>query len=80
MKVFVPLNDDMLERLLQDTSGSELPVPYQAGLPTINQLRARQGTALQSSSRDSTSPAATPSSSALPALSSSTYMAGPSLG
>lgn len=29
MNVFVPINDEMLENM----DGSELPVPYQAGLP-----------------------------------------------
>ncbi len=75
MKVFVPITDEMLER--GDLDG--LLVPYRPGRTLISQ--SPTGTIRdQSSSRTSASPAETPISEAMPALSSSTYCAGPSLG
>ena len=76
VKYFTPLNEDLLDRWLFD----EALVPYQPGLPIISQLAIASDKSGQSRSRTSTSPALTPSSAALPALSSSTYLAGPALG
>lgn len=79
MQVFVPLTDDMLDAL----DSAEVPVPYRLGTPPISAVTpstsARHG-APQSMCSSSRSPGATPSSAALPALSSSTYRAGPALG
>lgn len=76
VKYFTPLNEDLLDRWRFD----EALVPYQPGLPIISQLSIAGDKSGQSRSRISTSPALTPSSAALPALSSSTYLAGPALG
>lgn len=69
MQIFVPITDDILDHpeLLA------LLVPYQAGV-------ALSPEAIQSSRKTNRSPASTPSSEAVPALSSSTYWAGPALG
>ena len=73
MKVFVPITDEMLDKgLIPD----EL-LAYQAGLPLLSQL---QKTPLQSRSSIKRSPTPTPNPDAVPALSSSTYLAGPVLG
>lgn len=75
MKVFIPFTDEMLEQgLIPD----EL-VAYQPGRPLLSQLQST-GALNQSSSTVSTSPRPTPSSEAVPALSSSTYLAGAMLG
>jgi len=66
MQIFVPVTDDILDQpeLLA------LLVPYRAGVA----LAARAGPeAVQSSRKTNRSPASTPSSEALPALTSSTY-------
>lgn len=77
MKIFIPLTDDMLD----DLDANELPVPYQAGLPPISQITDSVSAPhpVQSRKSNSSSPGLTSSSAALPALSSSTYMAGPAL-
>ena len=73
MKVFIPISDEMLEKgLFPD----EL-MAYQPGLPLLSQLQA---TPIQSSSTVNRSPTVTPNSDAVPALSSSTYLAGAILG
>lgn len=73
MKVFIPISDDMLEQgLIPD----ELKA-YQPGLPLLSQFQAEP---LQSSSTVKRSPRLTPSDDAVPALSSSTYLAGAILG
>ena len=73
MKVFIPITDEMLE------SGN-IPddlLAYQPGLPLLSQA----GAALpQSKSSVRRSPTPTPSSEAIPALSSSTNLAGAILG
>mgnify|MGYP007044785338 FL=1 len=75
MKVFIPITDEMLEQgLIPD----EL-VAYQTGHPVLSQFQSHRDTA-HSRSRMSESPGPTPSSDAIPALSSSTYMAGLLLG
>lgn len=73
MKIFVPVTDDILDHpeLLS------LLVPYQAGVALAAQAGPEP---VQSSRKTNRSPASTPSSEALPALSSSTYWAGPALG
>lgn len=76
MKIFIPMNDDMLDALNPSIS----LVPYQPGLPTIGQLAGLAGTNHQSSNSNNSSPGLASSSRALPALSSSTYLAGPALG
>lgn len=84
MKVFVPLTDDMLDAM----DDGEAPVPYRLGvipvasLEILSEAPAREPLAAprQSMSSSRTSPLSTPSSSALPALSSRTYRAGPVLG
>ena len=73
MKVFVPFTDDMLD----DPAFAEMLVPYQAGSALLSQLETEED---QSRCKTITSPGTSPSSDALPALSSSTYRAGPSLG
>lgn len=87
MKVFVPLTDHMLDAMPDDWDADDLPVPYRIGMIPLGSLeRAADPPApgldapLQSMSSCRTSPGSTPSSSALPAFSSSTYRAGPSLG
>ena len=75
MKVFVPVTDDMLQR--EDFTG--LLVPYRPGRLLVSQCR-KILEPCQSSRNTSLSPGASSSSDALPALSSSTYLAGPSLG
>jgi hypothetical protein len=75
MKVFVPFNDAMMD----DPGFAELLVPYQPGLQTLNQVPDLKS-ADQSRANVMTSPGTRPSSDAVPALSSNTYIAGPSLG
>lgn len=75
MKVFVPYSDAMMD----DPRFAELLVPYQPGLKTLNEVPDLKS-ADQSRSSDMTSPGTRPSADAVPALSSSTYIAGPSLG
>ena len=73
MKVFIPITDEMIEKgMIPD----EL-VAYQPGVPLLSQS---QTAALQSRSTVKWSPTPTPSSDAVPALSSSTYLAGAVLG
>ena len=73
MKVFIPITDEMLEKgMVPD----EL-IAYQAGMPLLSQA---QTAPLQSRSTTRRSPSPTPSSDAVPALSSSTYLAGAALG
>lgn len=79
IQAFVPIED--LNRIPADAS---LLVPYQVGVLLASEgLEADQSAGRQPvvQSRDSTSssPGDTPSASATPALSSSTYMAGRSL-
>lgn len=73
VKVFVPITDEMLE----DGSFDEPLVPYQPGRLLFSQVAVADP---QSRCSTSVSPFTTPSSAALPPLSSSTYWAGPSLG
>lgn len=73
MKVFIPLTDEMLE---QGIIPDEL-VAYQPGQPLLSQLQTAPA---QSSSMVNRSPGPTPNSDAIPALSSSTYLAGAMLG
>ena len=74
MKVFIPITDEMLEQgMLPD----EL-APYSPGQVTLSQLRHLPASS-HSSSTDMRSPGPTPSSEAVPPLSSSTYMAGTTL-
>ena len=75
MKVFVPVTDEMLE---QGLCPDEL-VAYQPGNLLKSQLNEAKP-ASQSSRRVKRSPGATPNSDDVPALSSSTYMAGALLG
>lgn len=73
MKIFIPITDEMLEKgIIPD----EL-VAYQSHLPLLSQL---QTTPDQSRSTVKRSPTPTPNSDAVPALSSSTYLAGALLG
>lgn len=75
MKIFIPLSDEMLEKgMIPDGL-----VAYQPGLPVLGQLETNHAPA-QSSLMMSESPGPTPNSDALPAFSSSTYMAGRTLG
>jgi len=75
MNVFIPLTDEMLETgVLPD----EL-VAYRPGQPLLSQYHHTPSPA-QSSVTVIRSPGPTPSSEALPALSSSTYLAGAKLG
>lgn len=68
MLQFVPLTDEMLYAW----KGPPLPlVPYRCGLPCVREDQRCTANA---------SPALTPSLSAVPALSSSAYFAGPSEG
>jgi hypothetical protein len=73
MNVFIPVSDEILDHpeLLYEL------VPYQVGMALA---RPASNDAPQSRCNTSTSPATTPSSVAAPALSSSTYRAGPALG
>ena len=73
MKVFVPFTDEMMDH----PDFAEMLVPYQPGHPLLSRLEAAEG---QSRSSTIVSPDTKPNSDALPALSSSTYIAGPSLG
>ena len=75
MKVFIPLTDEMIEKGLIP---NEL-VPYQPGQPLLSR-DGQQRKANQSSKSVSSEPGPTPKRSAKPALSSSTYIAGPVLG
>lgn len=80
MKVFVPLTDDELYALL---AASVKLVPYQAGLPCVHALEGAAATAPARGDQrwnSSLSPTLTPSLSAIPALSSSTYCAGALVG
>jgi len=73
MKVFIPITDEMLEKgMIPD----EL-VAYQVGMPLLSQV---QTVPLQPRSTTRRSPTPTPNSDAVPALSSSTYFAGATLG
>lgn len=73
MKVFIPAGDEILDHpeLLY------LLVPYQVGV-ALARPAARD--LAQSRCNTMASPGTRPSSEALPALSSSTYRAGPALG
>ncbi len=81
MKLFVPLSDDDLYEA--DTQPLRL-VPYQVGLPCHHAMGDPMPTlpaqTLGQRWNSSESPGLTPSLSAVPPLSSSTYMAGPLLG
>lgn len=82
MKVFVPLTDDELYALL---AASATLVPYQTGVPCLHALEnpANAATVRQPGDQrwnSSLSPTLTPSLSAVPALSSSTYCAGALVG
>ena len=80
MKVFVPLTDDELYALL---AASVKLVPYQTGLPCLHALEGAAAAAPESGDQrwnSSLSPTLTPSLSAMPALSSSTYCAGALVG
>ena len=79
MQVFIPFSDDLMDH----PDFAEMLVPYQAGHRLLNQLPGTiDGVSDCAQSRDKTmiSPATSPSSAALPALSSKTYRDGPSLG
>ncbi len=76
MKIFVPLDDSMLDEL----AAGEIPVPFQAGLVSLSQVEAAGMLQDQSSFKTSSSPGLAPNSAALPEFSSSTYIAGPLLG
>jgi len=84
MKVFVPLSDDLLDNppdeLLDPLNREAALVPYQLGRLSISQVTAPTATEPHSKSSNSSSPGFVPSSAALPAFSSSTYLAGPALG
>ena len=76
MKVFIPITDEMLHLgLIPD----EEPLAYQPGLPLLSQVKM-VSESTQSSSTVNRSPRPTPNSDAVPALSSSTYIAGAILG
>ena len=75
MRVFIPLSDEMLE---SGTFPGE-PVVYQPGQALLSQQKTNSAPA-QSSSITKVSPTPTPNSDAIPALSSSTYLAGATLG
>lgn len=81
MKLFVPLSDDDLYET--DVQSLRL-VPYQVGLPCHHAIGDLvPGLSAQAEGQrwnSSESPGLTPSLSAIPPLSSSTYMAGPLLG
>jgi len=75
MKVFIPITDEMLEKgLIPDDL-----VAFRPGQLLISQFHASPN-ATQSKSMSNRSPGPTPNSDAVPALSSSTYMAGLMLG
>ena len=76
MQVFVPLDEDTIDQL----NHQDALVPYQAGLLSVSQIAGPAAEDAQSRSSTSSSPGSAPSSAALPALSSSTYRAGPALG
>jgi hypothetical protein len=83
MKVFIPITDEMIDKgILPDEI-----VPFRPGQPFLANgepfplARGETGpSTAQSSSSVSVEPGPTPRRSAEPALSSSTYMAGPRLG
>lgn len=82
MKVFVPLTDDELYALL---AASVKLVPYQTGVRCLHALESPASAAAARPPVDqrwnsSLSPTLTPSLSAMPALSSSTYFAGALVG
>jgi len=73
MRAFIPITDEMLEKgIVPD----EL-VAYQSHLLLLSQLQTAQD---QSRSTVKRSPTPTPNSDTVPALSSSTYLAGALLG
>lgn len=77
MKQFVPLSDDAL---YSSVDPPLMLVPYQSGIPCHHALRESERDALTQRWNSSVSPGLTPSLSAVPPLSSSTYLAGPLLG
>ena len=82
MKQFVPMTDDMLFDAQQFVGPF---VPYRYGVPCVRQMRDEDAQRDVQAERnyfatDNASPGLTPSLSAMPALSSSTYFDGPSLG
>jgi|GEM_PF-2250226 len=75
MKVFIPITDEMLEKgLIPDDL-----VAFRHGQLLMSQFQTSPQ-ATQSKSINNRSPMSTPSSDAVPALSSRTYMAGLMLG
>jgi len=77
MNIFIPITDEMLELGIMP---DEL-VAYQPGNSLLSQLPTAPPLLLdQSRLRINRSPGTTPSSIAVPALSSSTYLAGALLG
>lgn len=84
MKQFVPLSDDELYAML----AASMPLmPYQTGLPCHHALREAAPAAVPAAGEgelqrwnSTLSPGFRPSLSAVPAASSSTYMAGALLG
>ena len=75
MKVFIPITDEMIEKGILPAD----MIPFQPGQPVLAQADSMQSK-LQSSSSVNSEPGPTPSRSAEPAFSSSTYIAGPVLG
>jgi hypothetical protein len=72
MKQFVPVSDDEFEAMMRQQLR---PVPYQVGVPCHHGLVAGAVSSASGPQRwnSTTSPGLTPSLSAVPALSSSTY-------
>jgi len=73
MKVFIPITDEILELGIHP---DEL-VAYHPDQTLLSEVHSNP---VHSRSRVNRSPGPTPNSEATPALSSSTYMAGPELG
>lgn len=77
MKQFVPLRD---EDLYAAAAATLQIVPYQVGLSCHHALEVAAPAALDQRWNSTVSPTLTPSLSAVPPLSSSTYLAGALLG
>jgi hypothetical protein len=62
MKVFVPISDEMLERM----DGSEIPIPYQPGMKVQAKAKHKAPTRIEAMQPSNSLPAGRPAPVAVP--------------